>query len=292
MNKTNTVSMGIFYAISPVHAGSGTSTSAVDLPIQRERHTNWPHVQASAVKGALRAHFRSFQKGEDAQLINYIFGSDEQDGWKRSDESVAAAISVSDCKLLAFPVRSNIAPFVWITCPAVLGRLSNDLEYMGKDRLGDWPAITEDEDAWWINGGVEGQTSVILEDSRVEVQDTFTVEFIKEQLPDLTRLLLVSDELFNYLVTFSTEVQTQIKIDAETGTTTTGSLRYEELLPADSVMYGMVKYENALSGDADLQVAQVRGLVEDVVKDYMQLGGDRTLGRGICRLNWLRGGGA
>ncbi len=45
------------YAVSPVHAGSGSSMGVVDLPIQRERHTNWPHIQASGVKGAMRHHF-------------------------------------------------------------------------------------------------------------------------------------------------------------------------------------------------------------------------------------------
>ena len=66
-----------FYAISPIHAGSGAATSTVDLPIQRERHTNWPHIQASGVKGAMRDHYRKFVKGEDKYLTNLIFGIDE-----------------------------------------------------------------------------------------------------------------------------------------------------------------------------------------------------------------------
>jgi CRISPR-associated protein Cmr4 len=43
------------YTVSPLHAGSGAIIGAVDLPIQRERHTGWPHVQASALKGAFRS---------------------------------------------------------------------------------------------------------------------------------------------------------------------------------------------------------------------------------------------
>ena len=49
------------YAISPCHVGSGSSVGVVDLPIQRERHTNWPVIQASGMKGALRAHFERFK---------------------------------------------------------------------------------------------------------------------------------------------------------------------------------------------------------------------------------------
>jgi len=128
MQKRDLFSLCVFYAISPIHAGAGSSLAAVDLPIQRERHTNWPHIQASAVKGAMRAHYRDF--AENTSLINYLFGSDEQDGWK-DKENIPGAVSVSDAKLLAFPVRSSVAPFVWVTCPAVLARLKRDLTFPG-----------------------------------------------------------------------------------------------------------------------------------------------------------------
>ena len=60
MFKKELCSILTFYAASPIHAGSGASVATVDLPIQRERHTGWPHIQASEVKGALRSHFRNF----------------------------------------------------------------------------------------------------------------------------------------------------------------------------------------------------------------------------------------
>ena len=70
--KNNLISLCTFYAISPLHAGCGAATSQVDLPIQRERHTNWPHIQASGVKGAFRAHYRLFA-GDKLKMINIIF---------------------------------------------------------------------------------------------------------------------------------------------------------------------------------------------------------------------------
>jgi len=42
------------YAETPLHAGSGASLGAVDLPLQREKHTLYPLVQASGIKGAMR----------------------------------------------------------------------------------------------------------------------------------------------------------------------------------------------------------------------------------------------
>ena len=40
----NNASILCLYAVTPCHAGSGASVGVVDLPIQRERHTNWPVI--------------------------------------------------------------------------------------------------------------------------------------------------------------------------------------------------------------------------------------------------------
>jgi len=42
------------YAEEPIHAGAGTSTGTIDLPIQRERHINVPKIEGSGVRGAIR----------------------------------------------------------------------------------------------------------------------------------------------------------------------------------------------------------------------------------------------
>ena len=42
---------------TPLHAGSGDALGVVDLPIQRERHTGFPKIEASSLKGALRESF-------------------------------------------------------------------------------------------------------------------------------------------------------------------------------------------------------------------------------------------
>ncbi|MCF8382799.1 MAG: type III-B CRISPR module RAMP protein Cmr4 [Chlorobium sp.] len=42
---------------TPLHAGSGDSLGVVDLPIQRERHTSFPKIEGSSLKGAIRQAF-------------------------------------------------------------------------------------------------------------------------------------------------------------------------------------------------------------------------------------------
>ncbi|MDO9559800.1 MAG: type III-B CRISPR module RAMP protein Cmr4 [Syntrophales bacterium] len=297
MLKRDLFSICAFYAVSPIHAGSGASLAAVDLPIQRERHTNWPHIQASGVKGAMRAHYRDF--AEDKTLINFLFGYDRDDKeyhveyFKNEKEkqevkdNFPGAVAFSDAKLLAFPIRSNVAPFVWITCPAVLKRLSNDLAFAKLQAIDGIPDIVG-ETALCLTGDVSGD--VILEDMVVNVAKETIPNPIPDGFPQLDKLLLVSDAVFKYAVESCTEIQTQIKIDSQTGTAAGGALRYQELLPADSVLYSVVYYSRAVF-DNSLQADTVRQHVEDVITNFMQIGGDETLGRGICKINWIAGGG-
>lgn len=266
------------YSISPVHAGSGTSTSAVDLPIQREKHTNWPHIQASAVKGAMRAQFRNVYETEDDFIaqINTIFGSDEQDGWNKNDESQPGQISVSDAKLFAFPVRSNMSPFISVTSPAVLKRLSNDLLFAGLDTF-EQVKISETEKAVCLKGDVSGK--IILEDIVIDCSETKKIDIINKMFPEIDNLIIVSDLVFDHIVSTCTEIQTQIKIHKDKGTAVDGALRYEELLPSDTSMYALVYSENQA----------IDKTFKSTIKDFIQIGGDYTLGRGIFRITWNKG---
>ena len=305
MLKKELCSICKFYAVSPIHAGSGTSTSAVDLPIQRERHTNWPHIQATGVKGAFRAHFRDFvDQNNDKQLINLVFGSDEQDGWDKTIDNLPGAMSVSDARLLAFPMRSNIAPFVWVTCPSVIKRLKTDLQYisLGDEMTIDKEDIQKDNAVWIGKGKLE--KPVVLEDAVVNVSDEKQEDdFFKNTFPELKNLLLISDDMFDYAVSYCTEIQTNIKIDSSTGTAKDGALRYQEFLPADSVLYSIVHYSGRNASEIkddkqtelkklveEMQAETIKTFVENTIKDFIQIGGDETLGKGICKLEWIKGG--
>lgn len=301
MLKKELCAIGKLYAISSVHAGSGAATSAVDLPIQRERHTQWPQIQASGIKGAFRDHFRKFNKQDAKNLINLIFGSDEDnDHWKTDWGMLPGAVSISDARILAFPVRSNKAPFIWVTCPAVLNRFNSDLEYIGFEIQASIENIKENGALSIGSEKLDGQ--VVLEDAVVKVaihhQDTCLTELFSE----LERLLLISDDMFAYVVTCCTEIQTHIKIDEKKGTAKDGALRYQEYLPADSVLYTVTHYshrdpaeseeESIKAQVADMKAATIKNYVESTIKDFIQIGGDESLGKGIFRLTWIPGGAA
>lgn len=275
-----------FYAVSPIHAGSGASVATVDLPIQRERHTGFPHIQASGVKGAMRDHFRQNNK-EDKMLVNKIFGSDEQDGWKDKDESLPGSISVSDAKLLAFPVRSNIAPFVWVTSPTILKKLTKDLEFANIQETFEALELKEDS-AKVIKGDFGDHEKIIMEDVIVNITNgDIESKVLENNFPQIERFLLISDEMFDYCVTSCTEVQTNIKIDSEKGTAKDGGLRYQEFLPSDSVLYSVVYFSGKSN---ELQADAIKKYLQESIDSFFQIGGDITLGKGICNVSWIDGG--
>lgn len=290
-------SIAIMYAVTPCHAGSGSALGVVDLPIQRERHTNWPMIQASGVKGAFRANFDRFKnKISDAdksqikdfeKLSESVFGTDKGG----SGSGYAGSCSISDAKILAYPMRSNVSPFVWITCPAVLNRLSRDLEIAGKTGFDASKfSVTDENSAVLLNGNIK-EKDVLLEDFEVKVSDEKIKEFengIKDYFKDADRLLLVSDDVFNYGVTDCTQIMAQIKIKAETGTTEEGSLRYQEELPSDTIMYTVVHWGNSKnSAEEKLQADTIKKFItEEVIKSHIQIAGDETCGRGIFQLEW------
>ncbi|NCC26065.1 MAG: type III-B CRISPR module RAMP protein Cmr4 [Deltaproteobacteria bacterium] len=288
---TNQDSILVMYAVTPCHAGSGVALGVVDLPIQRERHTNWPMIQASGMKGAMRAHFDRHKAdcleataiAQFDQLTDLVFGSEKSE--------FAGALAVSDVKILAFPMRSNLAPFVWITCPAVLGRLSKDLRLVGKagaEKLENLQMLAKGK-AWVLSGQVKGR--VLLEDMEVETVDggeaIKALDALQPYLKGADRLLLVHDEVFSYGVTSCTQVMAQIKIDQSTGTTQSGSLRYQEELPADAIMYSVLLWGSSREGNGTHSAETVAGFIRQTMASHLQIGGDETLGRGIFELTWM-----
>ena len=121
---------------TPLHVGAGASVGAIDQPIQRERHTGFPIVPASSLKGTFADAWNDglleeqngkgemkkvrVKKDGTASDAAWLFGSD-------SDKHAAAgALQFSEARVLAFPIRSAKGSFAWITCPLMLRRAARD----------------------------------------------------------------------------------------------------------------------------------------------------------------------
>src|SRR2546423_11902540 len=121
------------YVETPLHAGVGPGLSSIDLPIQRERATQYPMIQGSGIKGKLRATAE-----DDANLkslVDVIFGPSAEAG-KGSEH--AGALAVGDARILLFPVRSLNGVFAYTTSYDVLERFKRDLLRGGTGNSNLW----------------------------------------------------------------------------------------------------------------------------------------------------------
>ena len=118
------------YAETSLHPGSGSSTGVVNLPVQRERHTSFPIIPPTGVKGTLRQQAELLWRETDGKLLPTVaalFGPPTA-----AEEGLhAGAIAFGEGRLIAFPVRSSSQVFVWVTCALVIDRLARDLRLAG-----------------------------------------------------------------------------------------------------------------------------------------------------------------
>jgi CRISPR-associated protein Cmr4 len=292
------------YVETPLHAGSGSSVGVVDLPIQRERVTHYPLVQASGVKGKLRSEASERANTDDEKLkVQVVFGSEEHE--------YAGALSPGDARLLLFPVRSLVGVFAYTTSRNVLSRFKRDLEAAGKGAAAPWTLdnLLDAGEAWTVDDKslVTNQT-VVLEEFSFKAAQHADVKALADWLADnafpqtddykyfrdkvRTSLVILPEDSFRDFTQFATEVVARIRIDQEKKTVAQGALWTEEHLPSDTLLYAPLhaskprtdKTPNGLK-TADDVLAFVRALK----LDRIQLGGDETIGRGIVRLR-LSGG--
>lgn len=279
-----------------LHAGTGQSIAGIDLPIQREVHTNWPCVFGSAVKGALRA--KAFHDKMPTADVTDLFGPEHAATEGERDTSHAGALLVGDAHLLLLPVRSLQSCFKWVTCPAILRRVSRDAKRLGlTTRLPDIPPLEP------LQALGSKDETVFLEEFRLEQQNNPQVEQLAGLLAPLTggaldkeellqRLVVVHDDIFSFLAKNATAVNAHIAIDAATKTVREGALWYEESLPPESVLYVPLTATASRRKGSNLSATEVLGMFAKQFpegRNWLQLGGNETTGMGWCRVGINQG---
>jgi CRISPR-associated protein Cmr4 len=169
--------------------------------------------------------------------------------------------------------------------------LKHDLSLLPNVRF-DVPTINPTGPDKYISlvGGIK-ERPVVLEDLAVSEEasppDVNGLSHVFKTLaPQVSRLLLVSDQNFSFLAQSATEIQPQIRINLETGTADDGSLRYQELLPADSVLYSLVFLTKERVRGERLMAQVIKGYLLQAISTHIQMGGDFTLGRGLMEITW------
>ena len=292
---TNQTALLLLTSETPLHAGAGQSVDGIDLPIQREVHTDWPCVYGSAVKGALRAHAEQ-RMASTSTAITDLFGPDHG-GAQERDTSHAGALLVGDATLLALPVRSLQSSFKWVTCPQALQRFARTAERLGLQL--QWPTITQPAPDKALG---QGDAKLFLEEFRFEQNPDACIGALAKALAPLSggaldeatlvqRLVVVHDDIFSFLARNATSVQPHIAIDSTTKTVKDGALWFEETLPPETLLYVPLTATASRRKGSALTAAQVLEQFEQLLpagKNWLQLGGNETTGMGWCRVGIAR----
>jgi CRISPR-associated protein Cmr4 len=288
------------YVETPLHAGSGTGLGAVDLPIQRERVTGYPLVQASGLKGALRS-----VAGEGSD-VDIVFGP--------KGHEHAGAVSFGDARILIFPVRSLVGVFGWTTSRDTLARFRRDARAVGLDAP-PLPNASKGDTALVSPGcGLvfESESQLVLEEFAFPIQESEEVTtlanwFMKSALPVENEyaywrkkmsnsLVILPEDAFRDFTLYATEVMTRVQLDNQSKTVTEGPWT-EEYLPTDTLLYAPVLVSAPRQKSDNLPQTWKGKSAQDVLKKtkklvpiHLQIGGNETVGRGIVRLRWANGG--
>lgn len=289
------------YTETPLHAGTGSTVSVIDLPIQRERTTNFPNVQGSGIKGALRAYYDIMSNGNKDLEANILtaFGPNTNNAGDH-----AGSATFGEARVVLFPVRSLLGVFAHVTCPFVLGRLARDMQYAG---LGDLPSVPNVEDNNCLvgkNAKISTGSSVVLEEYAFEPTPTNDVDELASWLAEnafptggdytywrerlASHLVILPDDAFRDFVTNSTEISTHIKIDNAKKTVATGALWTKESLPADTLMVSTIMARASRSGDRQSASQVMSFLQSSTTNQRIQLAGDETTGNGVVALKWFK----
>lgn len=262
---------------TPLHVGCGSSVGAVDQPVVRERHTGYPVIPGSAVKGVLADLWN--EKNENGVFVRSekgieLFGNDD------TKNASAGKIAFGEAKLLAFPVRSAHGCFAFLTSPLSLERFKRDADI-------SIPVPPVPNSMTCLAGGdvvFSDKNAVVLEEYRFGCAGAFPSEWADclASLADdavlnggKARFVIVNDEDLAFYAQNACQISQHVSIDSKTGTAAEGKLFNQEEVPSETLFYAPLTF---LDGSVDYKsfldrLAQI---------PLVQFGGKGTTGIGYC----------
>lgn len=298
------------YIETPLHAGVGRQEGAsIDLPIQREEATGYPVIHASSVKGTLRRLAAAVADRDD---VVCVFGPEPEglrDAVQEARQEAMGALVLADARVLLFPVRSLVGVFAWVTSAELLAHFARDADAYGLSL--PLPALEAPPDgtAW-----VTPSSRVITENAQLTLEElTFRAEaqprlaevsqwIARHMLPPAsaydywrhkvqTDVVVLPEDALRFFVVEGTELVYRIRLDPQTGVAQEGALWTEEYLPADTVLYLPLGAQVPGQPSGTVRsAADVLGWLKQLGFARIQIGGSRSLGRGIVHLRWYEQG--
>jgi CRISPR-associated protein Cmr4 len=293
MSQSNAI-LGLLTETS-LHAGAGQTVGIIDLPIQREAHTDWPFVYGSSVKGAMRTLAEG--KWEKKSLkVNSVFGPEMAHGESQQE---AGGLAIGDARLLLLPVRSLTSHFKWITSPDLLRRYQADCCRLGLRKSFKIPEIPKKETAL-VSKKHDLDFGLFLEEFRFTAEISEDLDAVITTLATLMgrddakqalekQLLIVNDNIFYHLSKSATSVNAHIQLNNKTKGSE--NLWYEESLPAETLLYVTLVAQPVSEIKGVEKAQQIMAWTEELLcaeYPYLQLGGNETVGMGWCKMTFQR----
>lgn len=270
---------------TPLHVGAGASVGAVDQPVVRERHTGYPVIPGSALKGVLSDLWLDRTDSSNpvrTKIGKQLFGEDNLNA-----NAAAGKLLVGESKLLAFPIRSAKGCFAWITCPMVLARFDRDT----RKRLGV-PCVEVGKGETKVSPGTDvflsfnNAKTVVFEEYSMTASADENVAALAGILAPLCsdivwgelvakKLTVVDDETFAYFARNACEVAQHNRINDKTNTVDGTGFFNQENVPSETLFYALVA-----SDDETLLKEQFEPKIQS--EEILQIGADMTTGLGWC----------
>ncbi len=287
---------------TPMHVGAGASVGVVDLPIIRERHTGYPVIPGSSLKGVLAALWndkdnltKDNKRIKDSDL-EILFGRDDFDSNDEAKKAQAGKLLVGEAKILAFPVRSAKNAFAWCTCPTIIYRLLRDLQPIAGPNLPNdlkLPQLNADQclaaEALCFT---ENGRKIILEEYCLQAIpnkdiDPALIAALEKMSEDPVwrqelgqHLVILSNEMFSYFVQNACEIAQHVKIDIDTNAAQSGALFNQENVPSETMFYAL------MTETKDKCLEKLAAKLKDN-KHILQIGADATTGLGWCTVELI-----
>lgn len=300
---------------TPLHVGAGASIGAIDQPVIRERHTGFPVIPASSLKGSFADHWdANLDQGEGPNKKKYLRLTTKKDGdkevidqaldsaWLFGSNNDKAAFTGSllfgEARLLAFPIRSAKGSFAWITCPLLLRRAARD--GVLAEKLLQSLKTPADPQALY-DGGKDSPLDmggkVVLEEYAFTQAGALPLglpERLAQLLPGdqvwrelSSRLVILSDGMLSFFSQNACEVAQHVRISDDTGAADNGGLFNQENVPSETLFYAVINATKSRLKNVQYESKTPKDALDafgSKLKDtgVFQFGGDATTGLGYC----------
>jgi CRISPR-associated protein Cmr4 len=247
------------YLLSPLHTG-GTTQEGNLVGIARESHTNFPYIPSSTIRGKLR----SVSKQESRKQL---FGPELEPGVEVT--LTQGDIWIGDGSILWIPVPSLSHGVIWVSCPLLLKRwkrLQSD----------DVPAIPSE-----YSSNQKGP--IYLKDAIIKNENLEDWSEWEDFVPStednlIDKVLVLPDQHCATVIQMGLWRQVKIKLD-ESKSVHSGSFRYEEAIPPDTLMYFTWGFT---SQSTQQETSEFENILN--INQVLQIGGQESLGRGFVKV--------